>query len=118
MESRERISLLAGMAVLGMLAIAGFVWEIPAERGHTQIIIIEDMKFTPDLVRVGTGDRIVFQNKGILPHTATAKSVPAFDSGPIKPGDSWTFHVMREETIDFICLYHPMMVGKIVVESP
>ena len=65
----------------------------------------------------GMGDKVVFENKDLFPHTATAKPARVFDSGIVKPGESWTFTPRTAGQIRYICTLHPMMEGEIVVED-
>ena len=79
------------------------------------------MKFTPEVVRVIPGDRVVFRNDDFVPHTATAVETRLFDSQLIKPGESWTLPLDRglsPQQVRYSCSYHPTMQGRITVESP
>jgi len=88
--------------------------ETPTIRTHT--VVIESMKFTPMEVHINPGDSVIFQNKDLVPHTATAKEPKAFDSGLIKAGESWTVQfVGHPQTIRYACVYHPTMEGRVVV---
>jgi plastocyanin len=40
-----------------------------------------------------------------------------FDSGPFKPGQSWSFTFDKEGTFYYFCTIHPWMVGAIVVSQ-
>lgn len=119
MNLRAKISFLVSAVLLTALTFVGLLRASAAGSTRTYTVVIEAMKFAPDIVRIKPEDRVRFENRGILPHTATAKGPKAFDSGLIKPGESWTSQpVGNAATIQYVCLYHPTMEGRIVVERP
>jgi plastocyanin len=75
------------------------------------------MKFSPSMVSVHVGDRVIFKNADLVPHTATAKAPATFDSAALKNGDEWTFTAEQTGAIRYVCTFHPMMEGSIVVQS-
>jgi len=85
-----------------------------AARAATHTITIEGMKFSPETVTVKAGDRIVWQNKDVVPHTATAKGV--FDSGAIAVGKSWSHAAPKPGRYDYVCTFHPGMKATLVVQ--
>src|ERR1043165_3421788 len=53
----------------------------PAKRqSQTLVVTMESLQFNPPEVTAHVGDRIVWTNKDLVPHTATADA-KAFDSG-------------------------------------
>jgi plastocyanin len=113
-KARFLVSAAAGVA-LALASLAGA--DRPAEP-VTHTVVIEGMKFVPNTVQIAPGDRILFRNNDLFPHTATAKESHSFDSGPIKPGASWTVQPAGPQTITFVCLLHPTMTGTIVIKQP
>ena len=85
-----------------------------AVRAETHTITIEAMKFSPATVTVKAGDRIVWNNKDVVPHTATAKG--AFDSGSIAVGKSWSHAAPKPGKYDYVCTFHPGMKATLVVQ--
>lgn len=75
---------------------------------------IVDNDFDPSPLRIAVGGRVAWTNVGVLPHTVTADG---FDSGVMRPGDTfeWTFE--ETGTYDYLCALHPGMTGRIVVEA-
>jgi plastocyanin len=81
----------------------------------THEITIEGMQFKPAQVEVKPGDKVVWRNKDLVPHTATAKGV--FDSGAINANASWTWTVPgKAGRVGYVCIYHPGMAGVVVVK--
>ncbi len=109
-----------GWAICLLLLLAPVVLGVRAasakDEGQTHTVVIENMKFSPGTLRVRPGDRVVFENKDLVPHTATAKPAGAFDSGLVAAGKSWTFIPQSAGTFHYACLFHPTMEGEVVVE--
>ena len=87
----------------------------PAHAAQTHIVEIEDFVFSPSELTVNHGDTVVFVNKDIVPHTATAND-GSWDSGDMQPGDEWSFVASDEGVFDYFCTYHPRMVGTLIVK--
>jgi len=85
---------------------------------RTHVVVIENMGFTPAPLEIHAGERVTFNNSDLVPHTATTKGKSPFnfDSGPLKPGESWTVRPEAEGTLHYACIFHPMMEGVIVVK--
>ena len=81
------------------------------------MVTIVGMAFAPSSVHVHVGDSVQFQNKDIVPHTATSKVPDGFDSGMIKPGETWMVVLKAPGKFHFACQFHTEMTGEIVVEK-
>jgi len=81
----------------------------------THTVTIENMRFNPVQLIVHRGDRIVWVNKDLFPHTATASS-KAFDSGSIAANASWSFVARKAGDYAYGCSFHPTMTGRLVVQ--
>jgi plastocyanin len=79
----------------------------------THVVIIRDFVFSPSNLVVRPGDKVVWKNEDIVPHTATGKG---FDSGKISQGESWSFVVKNKGSFSYICSYHPTMQGRFAVK--
>ncbi len=90
-----------------ILALGG----APARR-HT--VTIELFKFKPTVIEVAVGDTIVWENRDIVPHTATAND-KSWDSGNIAAHGRAITIAKRKGGQEFLCVYHPNMKGKLVV---
>ena len=88
-----------------------------AEAVQPHVITIVGMAFAPASLRVHVGDTVQFENKDIVPHTATARAPGGFDSGMIKPGTTWSVVLKEAGTIHFACQFHTEMAGEIIVEK-
>ncbi|HZN48411.1 MAG TPA: cupredoxin family copper-binding protein [Ramlibacter sp.] len=105
------------MQALRLLASAGLVLAatLPAAAAAaTHTVTIEGMKFVPETLTVKQGDRIVWNNKDVVPHTATAAG--AFDSRSIGSGRSWSFVAGKPGRHAYVCTFHPGMKATLVVQ--
>ena len=93
-------------AVLLTLAVAPALAE-------THTVVIDGMQFQPATLAVKRGDTVVWDNRDLVPHTATAKG--GFDSGNIDAGKPWRWTVRGDGRIDYVCTYHPGMKGSLTV---
>jgi plastocyanin len=73
------------------------------------------MQFSPVRLSVHRGDRIVWANKDLFPHTVTAGN-KAFDSGAIEAGGSWSYVAGKAAVYAYSCTFHPTMKGAITVQ--
>jgi len=111
-----------GVAVAGLLmagAAASMAAVKPAaavkQPAATHTIVIENMRFEPQTLTVRSGDRIVWINKDLVPHTATADA-KAFDSRSIDANASWSFVAGETGSYTYTCAFHPTMKGTLTVQ--
>jgi plastocyanin len=113
---RARIAI--GVFALTTTAVFSLGPATPPSPVSSHTVTIAGLKFSPGVLRIHRGDQVVFRNEDIMPHTATAKGPAGFDSGLIKPGESWSFSPEHEGLTEYACTFHPLMAGSIVVERP
>ena len=92
------------------------VGETPIEpvSARRQVVEMRDFEFQPNVVRVTAGDTIVWLNRDVVPHTATAK--PQWDTGTIAAKATGSWAARGKDEVTYECVFHPGMVGKIVFE--
>lgn len=114
------LRLVTGTILILVLALIGghHVFATESDGPKTHVVTMENMEFSPRVLKVRVGDRIEYKNADLVPHTATAKPSGAFDSGLVKPGESWTFSPTTAGTFGYTCLFHPMMIGELTVVAP
>ena len=91
----------ACVVVAGLVLLAG-----PASRKHT--IEISGFAYKPAALTVARGDTVVFVNKDVVPHTATAPK-RQWDTATIAAGASATIVAARPGVYDYVCALHPSM---------
>ena len=104
-------------ALLGTLLIGTPSVRTDAQQvGKEHTVTIENMAFNPPALTVRAGDRVVWVNKDLFPHTATTMAA-GFDSGAISPNKSWTYIVTKSGTFEYKCTFHPNMKGVLTVRN-
>lgn len=103
---------------LWVLLACSVVWAAESPRQappavHT--VIIENMQYSPAQLRVHRGERIVWVNKDLFPHTVTS-TAKAFDSGSIAADGSWSFTPHKAGSYPYGCTFHPTMKATITVQ--
>jgi plastocyanin len=79
------------------------------------MVEIQGMSFHPESLSVASGDTVVWINRDIFPHTATAQGSSPWDSGELEQGDSAHYVVSQSGKLDYICRLHPTMRGALIV---
>ena len=74
---------------------------------QTHVVVIDKMKFGAVPARVKVGDTILWENRDMFRHTATAKN-GAFNIDLAAGGKGKTV-VRKAGDIPFVCKYHPGM---------
>jgi plastocyanin len=80
----------------------------------TVTVTIDGMRFQPERIVARPGDTVVWTNRDLVPHTATADG--AFDSGTLQPGASWRSAAPPKGSHAVRCTLHPTMKAVLVVE--
>lgn len=117
---RNLPALAAACLAAGTLLAALWLLDIPAVRAgppatEARTVTIENLQFSPAKLTVHRGDRIVWINKDLFPHTVTAEG-KVFDSQSIAPNASWTYVARKSGQFPYSCTFHPTMRGTLVVQ--
>lgn len=80
-------------------------------------VVIEHFTFSPASIEASPGDTVVFTNRDITPHTATAVD-GSWTTKDINSGMSEKLAVPAIGTFAYFCVYHPEMKGQLVVKAP
>ena len=90
----------------------GIVCAVPA-RAETITIEMKDLVVTPAEITAKVGDTIVWENRDVFAHTATATD-KSFDV-MLPPKKSGSLTVTKAGTFDYFCKFHPNMKAKLTV---
>lgn len=115
MSGRRHISLRVMAAML--IALFGFAAASSASETRRIVIEIQSFQFVPSNVSVRPGDTVVWKNKDIVPHTATAKDA-SWDSGSIDAGGEVEVVVGAQWGASYYCAFHPSMTATLETVSP
>jgi plastocyanin len=101
-------------AALGLLLNTGPA-ATAGPRTTTHTVVIDSLRFDPQVLTVKAGDTIIWVNHDPFPHTATAEG-KLFDSHEIAPGRSWKYTARKAGEFAYACVLHPTMKATLRVE--
>ena len=80
-------------------------------------VVMTDNRYQPGRLTVRAGSSVTWVNRGTNVHTVSAQDA-SFDSGPIGPGESFTFTFSRPGEFPILCRQHLLngMTGVVVVQ--
>ncbi|MCW5693728.1 MAG: cupredoxin family copper-binding protein [Pseudolabrys sp.] len=97
-----------------ILTAIALCWSMAAPaQAEVITITIDKLVFQLAEVEAKVGDTIVWDNKDVMAHTATA-SDKSWDV-TIAPGKSGRLTLTRAGSVEYFCRFHPNMKGRIVV---
>jgi plastocyanin len=102
----------AGAMLLPLALPATDAAAAPAPKVHT--VVIDKMKFGPPPADLHAGDTILWVNRDMFRHTATARD-GSFNVD-LQPRASGKTAVSKAGQIAFFCKYHPGMKGTLAVQ--
>lgn len=79
----------------------------------TREVEIRAFRYHPDTLAAAPGDTVVWINRDVVPHTATAAG--AWDTGQIGAGADGRTVAGAPGTSAYVCAYHPTMKAVLVV---
>ena len=82
----------------------------------TYTVKIKQFRFVPEVLEVKAGDKVIWVNQDIVPHTATALD-KSWDTGEIASEESKEMIVTKTQSLSYYCFYHPIMKAKLVLNQ-
>jgi plastocyanin len=89
----------------------------PSPSASPVLVTISDFSFKPATITILAGTTVQWRNDDSLSHTATSSS-GAFDSQNLDHGGVYTFTFAKPGTYQYVCSYHPQMIGTVIVTGP
>ncbi|MEK6830340.1 MAG: cupredoxin domain-containing protein [Nanoarchaeota archaeon] len=95
---------------------------------NTLNVNIENFAFSPNIIKIKTGDTVTWTNKDDVPHTVTSISRVScepptlcmdrnlFVSGPLDKDQTYQFTFLQPGTYEYTCDFHTSMKGNVIVE--
>jgi plastocyanin len=102
-------------AALGLMLCTMSVVAGEQTRPKTHTVVIEGMRFQPEVLVVALGDTIVWINRDLVPHTATSED-GGFDSKEIQADKSWRHTIQESGDFVYVCTFHPTMKAMLRVK--
>jgi plastocyanin len=107
---------IAALAAIGVLALAGAAAPSrPADVPQRHVVEIRGMAFHPEVLELRQGDTVVWINRDIVPHTATASRTSGWDTGTLLQGQIGQYVASHAGDDPYFCKLHPVMLGKLIV---
>ncbi len=84
---------------------------------QTSTVAIKDFAFSPATITVKAGTTVTWTNQDSAAHTVTSESSSkeSFDSGSMAKGKTFSHTFKTAGTFNYICTFHPDMMGKVEV---
>ncbi|HNB26309.1 MAG TPA: cupredoxin family copper-binding protein [Alphaproteobacteria bacterium] len=104
-------------AVLRRLLALPLLWagrRARAQQAAAATVEITGFAFAPAEIRIEPGDIVVFVNRDLVPHTATAGD-KSFDTGALRNGERKDIRFPESGTFPYRCRFHPHMTGTVQV---
>ncbi len=89
-------------------ALAAAIVSTTAWSAETHNVEITAFTFKPEKLTVNPGDTIVWTNRDIVPHTATAND-GGWDTGEILQNQSKSITLDKKYDLSYFCRFHPAM---------
>lgn len=93
--------------------------DVPLLDESELMVDITDFAFDDSVIRIKAGTTVTWTNRDVAPHTVTEGtpgSDPAFDSGMLEQGESWSMTFTEPGEYDYYCLPHPFMTARVIVQ--
>ncbi len=87
----------------------------PAATAAATVVHVKNFDYAPGTVTIVAGQSVRWVQDDETPHTVTAVD-KSFDSGNLDQHATWTHRFDKPGTYAYICTYHPMMRGTIIVK--
>lgn len=105
-ETLSRVGVAAFAATLIFLSLPA-----AGEEGPRRLVIeIENFAYAAPDMAIRPGDTVVFVNRDLAPHTATAND-GSWDTGLLKQGESFELTITAKTAADYFCRFHPAMTA-------
>jgi plastocyanin len=83
---------------------------------HTYTMVMDKLKFGPVPTGLHEGDVLIWDNRDMFRHTATADDHHSFDVD-LMPGQRKKMVLTKTGTFPFYCRYHPNMKATLVIQK-
>jgi len=84
--------------------------------GKTVEIAISNFTFTPNELTIAPGTTVKWVNHDDIPHLVAEKALE-FKSQALDTNDSFSFTFTKPGDVEYFCVLHPHMTGKISVKA-
>ena len=107
----------AAVAAVAFIALVAVPIEATGSTGQRHVVEIRQLEFHPQELVVAPGDTVVWINRDLVPHTASADDA-TWDSETIDAKQEWQIIVSEGMGETYLCLHHPTMKGRLRIAQP
>lgn len=120
----HRLSLLVALGIVVLVTVvpsaaAGGGCHAPADielsTGGDRTALIAECAFQPTVTYIEPGERITWTNEDMFAHTVTGAASSWGTEAALAKGETVTYRFDEEGVFPYYCVYHPSMVGAVVV---
>ena len=104
-----KLCCLIGMFLVAMISSCG---SGAANEPRTHVVEIKQMSFEPSTLTVAAGDTVKWINRDLVAHNVKSRN---WKSPDLERGEHFSIRVSGKA--EYRCTLHPVMEGKIVIES-
>jgi plastocyanin len=108
-------TLTAGAQAVPAAAGGGGCHTTPYSDAPADNVDIKELCFHPNVVRIANGTTLTFRNVDGMDHTVTGVSDSFGSMEVLSSGKSVSYKFQKDGVFPYFCLYHPGMVGAVVV---
>ncbi len=109
----NRRALLIRTAVVATAGATPVQWTSASRRKSVQYTVeIRDSGFSPSILQIRPGDRVVWVNRDTIAHTATAQD-GSWDTGELIHNQRAAVVITGSKAGDYFCRFHSSMTGKL-----
>ena len=90
--------------------------SVTSTAGKTVEITISNFTFAPPEITIAPGTTVKWINQDDIPHLVAEKNL-AFKSQALDTNDSFSFTFSAPGEVEYYCVLHPHMTGKIIVKA-
>jgi plastocyanin len=113
------VLLLVAFALLAFAHLSNATEATPTSAptdGKTVEISISNFTFTPNELTIAPATTVKWINRDDIPHLVAEKAF-AFKSQALDTNDSFSFTFTKPGDVQYFCVLHPHMTGKITVKA-
>jgi plastocyanin len=107
---------LLAFALLAFAHLTGLVAAAAPTDGKTVEVAISNFTFAPNELTIAPGTTVKWVNHDDIPHLVAEKAL-AFKSQALDTNDSFSFTFTKPGDVEYFCVLHPHMTGKITVKA-
>ena len=109
---------LAGLTALAVAPTLRVGATAPAAHPHATVqVTIQNFAFSPQVITVAPGTKVVWTQKDSAPHTVTSDNSAFAGSSNLSAGQTFSYTFTKPGKYPYHCAVHPNMTATVIVSS-